>query len=150
MKSILRKEYICKNNAAFRRARVEFYTAKESYHTIKKIYNDMKKKVKLNTSGLNLLAELHKKLIEDRSWYYESMSNLNRVAISAFYRSPEDVATCTVSSTPLKYVLHLKKAELDQFISALVSERAKASSKGPDDVLEIEIDNENLMRKRGA
>lgn len=149
MRSILKREQINKSDAAFRRARVEYYTAQEAYHTMKKIYNDMRKKVKLNTSGIKLMADLHKKLIEDRSWYYECMADLNRVATSAFYHDPACVASCTIKPTPLKYVLHLKKAELDQFISALVSERAKASSKGPDEVLEIEIDNENFMCERG-
>lgn len=142
MRSILKREDINKFDAAFSRARVEYYTAQEAYHTMKKIYNDMRKKVKLNTSGIKLMADLHKKLIEDRSWYYECMANLNRVATASFYReSYSDVQNFQTPKT-LKYVLNLKKSQLDDFIGALMKERAKAADLEPDAVLRIEIDNE--------
>ena len=142
MRSILKREHINKSDAAFRRARVEYYTAQEAYHTMKKIYNDMRKKVKLNTSGIKLMADLHKKLIEDRSWYYECMANLNRVATSAFYReSYSDVKNFQTPKT-LKYVLNLKKSQLDEFIGALMKERTKAADLDPDAVLRIELKNE--------
>lgn len=142
MRSILKREHINYTDAAFRRARVEYYTAQEAYHTMKKIYNDMRKKVKLNTSGIKLMADLHKKLIEDRSWYYECMANLNRVATSAFYReSYSDVKNFKIPKT-LKYVLNLKKSQLDEFIGSLMAERAKASDIDPDAVLRIELKNE--------
>lgn len=142
MKSILKREHINKCDAAFRRARVEYYTAQEAYHTMKKIYNDMRKKVKLNTSGIKLMDKLHKKLIEDRSWYYECMSNLNRVATASFYReSCSDVRNFQTPKT-LKYVLNLKKSQLDDFIGALMKERAKAADLDPEAVLRIELKNE--------
>lgn len=90
MKSIIRRcdmEKLDLDKSASRRyirARSAFLIARTEFHATKKAFNVLKKKLKLNTSGLGKLTELHKKLIDTRKVYYVEMNRLNQAAIEAF------------------------------------------------------------------
>lgn len=74
----------CQEYKKFKRAYAVFIVARREYKALKATMNAVKSKVKMNTSGLNHLMRLHRKLIKARNLYYASMSRMSRASIELF------------------------------------------------------------------
>lgn len=74
----------CQEYKKFKRAYAVFIVARREYKALKATMNAVKSKVKMNTSGLNHLMSLHRKLIAARNLYYASMSRMSRASIELF------------------------------------------------------------------
>jgi len=74
----------CQEFKKFKKSYAVFIVARREYKALKATMNAVKSKVKMNTSGLNHLMKLHRKLIDARNLYYTSMSRLSRAAIELF------------------------------------------------------------------
>ena len=74
----------CQEYKKFKRAYAVYIVAKREYKALKATLNAVKTKVKMNTSGLNHLMSLHRKLIAARNLYYASRARMSRASIELF------------------------------------------------------------------
>ena len=74
----------CQEYKNFKRAYAVYIVAKREYKALKATMNAVKSKIKMNTSGLNHLMGLHRKLIAARNLYYASRTRMSRAAIELF------------------------------------------------------------------
>jgi hypothetical protein len=74
----------CQEYKKFKRAYAVYVVAMREYKALKSTLNAVKSKVKMNTSGLNHLMALHRKLIAARNLYYASRARMGRAAIELF------------------------------------------------------------------
>jgi hypothetical protein len=74
----------CQEYKKFKRAYAVYIVAMREYKALKATLNTLKYKIKLNTSGLNHLMGLHRKLIAARKLYYASRARMSRAAIELF------------------------------------------------------------------
>jgi hypothetical protein len=74
----------CQEYKKFKRAYAVYIVAKREYKALKATLNAVKSKVKMNTSGLNHLMSLHRKLIAARNLYYASRARMSRSSIELF------------------------------------------------------------------
>lgn len=126
MKSIIRRcdmEKLDLHKSASRRyirARSAFLIARTEFHAMKKAFNVLKKKLKLNTSGLGKLTEMHKKLIDSRKVYYVEMNRLNQAAIEAFPPSYQEAL-----GKQTFYLTKIQMKRLADKLSSCVEKNAK-------------------------
>lgn len=74
----------CQEYKKFKRAYAVYIVAMREYKALKATLNAVKSKVKMNTSGLNHLMSLHRRLIAARNLYYASRARMSRAAIELF------------------------------------------------------------------
>ena len=74
----------CQEYKKFKRAYAVYIVAKREYKALKATLNAVKTKVKMNTSGLNHLMSLHRKLSAARNLYYASRARMSRASIELF------------------------------------------------------------------